>query len=158
MTDERRKEIFDIFKKIVLHNELFSVIITEVRKRHDLNSNEKSELINAFVLAGRASIVKMADMDIATYKGLMTYLEETIKLEKRDETTDRTTEEKKFYVLGKVHHQDDTSPIELFGDAETIEKASDLVSNIMNRSFSPTNLFVIEGVKRDISIKGVNIE
>lgn len=68
------------------------------------------------------------------------------------------TEEKKFYVLGKVHHQDDTSPIELLGDEETIEKASDLVSNIMNRSFSPTNIFVVEGVKRKISIKGVYIE
>jgi hypothetical protein len=68
------------------------------------------------------------------------------------------TEEKKFYVLGKVHHQDDTSPIELLGDTETIEKASDLVSDIMNRSFSPINMFIIEGVKRKISIKGVDIE
>ena len=68
------------------------------------------------------------------------------------------TEEKKFYVFGKVHRQDDTSPIELLGDEETIEKASDLISNIMNRNFSPTNMFVIEGVKREISIKGVNIE
>lgn len=82
ITDERRKEIFDVFKKIVLRNELLSVIITEVREHPDLNGSEKSELIHSFVLAGRASIVKMADMDETTYKGLIAYLEETIILEK----------------------------------------------------------------------------
>jgi hypothetical protein len=81
-TEKRRKEIFDIFKKIVLHNKLLSVIITEVREHPGLDGSEKSELIDVFMLAGRASIVKMADMDETTYKGLMTYLEETIKLEK----------------------------------------------------------------------------
>lgn len=64
-------------------------------------------------------------------------------------------EEKRCYVLGNVHHQDDTSPIELLGDAETVEKASDLISDIMNESFPPTNMFVIEGIKRYISIKSI---
>ena len=67
------------------------------------------------------------------------------------------TEEKKFYVLGKVYHQDDTSPVELLGDAETESAASDLISRIMNESFAPKNIFVIEGVKKEISIKGVKI-
>jgi hypothetical protein len=65
---------------------------------------------------------------------------------------------KRYYILGKVHHQDDTDPVELLGDEETIEKASDLISDIMNRSFRPTNMFVIEGVKKEILVKGVMIE
>jgi hypothetical protein len=68
------------------------------------------------------------------------------------------TEEKKFYVLGKVCHQDDTSPVELLGDAETEPATSDLISRLMNGSFPPKSIFVIEGVKKKISIKGVKIE
>ena len=66
-------------------------------------------------------------------------------------------EEKKFFILGKVYHQDDTNPVELLGDAPTESAASDLISDIMNRSFPPVNIFVIEGVLRKISIKGVKI-
>jgi hypothetical protein len=82
ITEKRRKEIFDIFKKIVLRTKFHQGIIAEIDEHPDLNNNEKSELINAFVLAGRASIVKMTDMDETTYKGLIAYLEETIRLEK----------------------------------------------------------------------------
>lgn len=67
-------------------------------------------------------------------------------------------EETKFYILGKVFHQDDTSPIELLGDANTIKGASDRISGIMNQSFPPENIFVIEGVKRMVNIKNVSIE
>lgn len=67
-------------------------------------------------------------------------------------------EEKKFYLLGKARRQDGTSPVELLGDAATKDEASGLVSNMMNRSFGATNMFVIEGVRREISVKGVNIE
>jgi hypothetical protein len=67
--------------------------------------------------------------------------------------------EKKFYILGKVVHQDDTDPpTELLGDADTIKGASDRISNIMNQSFPPKGIFVIEGVKRKVNIKGVSIE
>ena len=68
------------------------------------------------------------------------------------------TEEKKFYVLGKVYHQDDTNPVELLGEAMTKDEASVLVSSIMNRSFGATNIFVVEGVRREVSIKAVNLE
>jgi hypothetical protein len=65
---------------------------------------------------------------------------------------------KRYYVLGKVYYQDETSRVELLGDEETLEKASDLISDIMNRNFRPENIFVIEGVKKNISIKSVRIE
>lgn len=67
-------------------------------------------------------------------------------------------EEKRYYILGEVSHQDDTSPIELLGDTDTAPGASDRISSIMNQSFPPKDIFVIEGVKRNISIKGVSIE
>lgn len=66
-------------------------------------------------------------------------------------------EEKKYYILGKVHHQDDTSPIELLGDTKTIPEMSKIVSNMMNSGFPPKNIFVVEGVKKDIAIKQVSI-
>ena len=81
ITDERRKEIFDIFKKIVLDTDTLSGIIEEVQEYPGLCDSEKSYLMYAFVLAGRASIVKMANMDATTYKGLVAYLDETIRLE-----------------------------------------------------------------------------
>ncbi len=56
------------------------------------------------------------------------------------------TEEKKFYILGKVFHQDDTSPIELLGEADDEDSLSDRISSLMNQSFPPKNIFVIEGV------------
>jgi hypothetical protein len=68
------------------------------------------------------------------------------------------TEDKKYYIFGKVHHQDETNAVELLGDAMTTEEASDLISGIMNRNFPPENIFVIEGFKRDVSIKSVIIE
>ena len=68
------------------------------------------------------------------------------------------TEEKKFYILGKVSHQDDTSPIELLGDADDGNNLSDKISNLMNQNFPPKNIFVIEGVKHEISISGVSIK
>lgn len=68
------------------------------------------------------------------------------------------TEEKRFYVLGKVSHQDDTSPIELLGDKAKEEELSDLISRILNDSFPPKNIFVIEGVRREIKIKGVSFK
>lgn len=68
------------------------------------------------------------------------------------------TEEKKFYILGKVFHQDDTSPIELLGDVDDENSLSDRISSLMNQSFPPKNIFVIEGVKRNISISGVSIK
>lgn len=67
-------------------------------------------------------------------------------------------DEKRLYVLGNVFHQDDTSPIELLGDATDVQSASKLISGIMNQSFPPKNIFVIEGIKREISIKEVSIE
>jgi hypothetical protein len=68
------------------------------------------------------------------------------------------TEEKKFYILGNVFHQDDTNPIELLGDADDENSLSDRISNLMNQSFPPKNIFVIEGVKRKVSISGVSIK
>lgn len=69
------------------------------------------------------------------------------------------TEEKRYYVLGSVYHQDDTgSPIELLGDRATEPEVSNLISDIMNRSFAPKNIFVIEGVKKEIKIKDIRIE
>lgn len=66
--------------------------------------------------------------------------------------------EKKFYILGEVFHQDDTNPIELLGDEDTPKCVSDRISDIMNDSFPPKGIFVIEGVKRKVNIKGVSIE
>jgi len=67
-------------------------------------------------------------------------------------------EEKKYFILGKVHHQDDTSPVELLGEATTEKELSDRTSSIMNDSFPPKNIFIIEGVKRDIEIKGISLK
>ena len=67
------------------------------------------------------------------------------------------TEEKKYYILGKVFYQDDTSPIELLGEATTEDGLSSRVSSIMNGSFPPSNLFVIEGVRKKIEIKEVKL-
>lgn len=82
ITDERRKEIFDIFKTIVLYTDTVSEITTEVKKYQDLKENEKSYLINFFALAGRASVIKISDMDSTTKDGLIEYLKETIMLQK----------------------------------------------------------------------------
>lgn len=68
------------------------------------------------------------------------------------------TEEKKFYILGKVFHQDDTSPIELLGEADDENNLSGRISGLMNQSFPPKNIFVIEGVKREVAISGVAIK
>ena len=68
------------------------------------------------------------------------------------------TEEKKFYILGKVFHQDDTSPTELLDDADTEEKLSTKISDLMNDSFPPKGIFVIEGIRRDVTIKAVSIK
>lgn len=68
------------------------------------------------------------------------------------------TGEKKFYILGRVFHQDDTNPIELLGDADDENSLSDRISSLMNQSFSPKNIFVIEGVKHEVSISGVSIK
>jgi hypothetical protein len=67
-------------------------------------------------------------------------------------------EKKKFYILGEVFHQDDTSPIELLGDEDTEKGVSDSISDMMNESFPPKGIFVIEGVKRKVNIKDVSIE
>ncbi len=83
----------------------------------------------------------------------------------RDSTYGKMIQEKvikmakdtRFYVLGKVQHQDDTSPVELLGDAATESEVSSFISGIMNRSFPPENMFVIEGVKREIEMKDVRI-
>jgi len=61
----------------------------------------------------------------------------------------------KFYILGRVHHQDDTNPIELLGNAITEKEASDLISVMKNRSFPPENIYVIEGRRREVSVKSV---
>ena len=68
------------------------------------------------------------------------------------------TEEKKFYILGDVFHQDDTSPTELLGEADDEDKLSDRISSLMNQSFPPKHIFVIEGVKCKVSISGVSIK
>lgn len=68
------------------------------------------------------------------------------------------TEEKKYFILGKVSHQDDTSPVELLWEATTEKDLSIRLSYILNESFPPKNIFVIEGVKRDIEIKGVSLK
>lgn len=82
LTNERRKEIFGIFKTIVLYTDTVSGIMTEVKEYQDLNENEKSCLINFFALAGRASVIKMSDMDSSNQDGLIEYLKETIRLQK----------------------------------------------------------------------------
>ena len=64
----------------------------------------------------------------------------------------------KFYIFGRVQHQDDTNPIEMLGDATTEEKASNLISRIKNRSFPPENIFVIKGQRLDVSIKSVSFD
>lgn len=68
------------------------------------------------------------------------------------------SENKKFYILGKVCHQDDTSPVELLGEADTEKELSDKTSSIMNDSFPPKNIFVIEGVRRNVSIGTISIK
>lgn len=68
------------------------------------------------------------------------------------------SENKKFYILGKVCHQDDTCPVELLGEAGTEKELSDKTASIMNDSFPPKNIFVIEGVKRNISVGSVSIK
>lgn len=82
ITDERRKEIFDIFKTIVMHIDTASGVITEVQEHPDLYENEKSYLIYTFALGGRATIVKMSEMDATTQDKLIEYLKETIVLKK----------------------------------------------------------------------------
>lgn len=57
------------------------------------------------------------------------------------------TEEKKYYIFGTILHQDGTKAIELLGDTITTEEASDRISDIMDRTFPPENMFVIEGFK-----------
>ncbi len=64
-------------------------------------------------------------------------------------------ENKKFYILGSVYHQDGTNPIELLGEKKKKKEMSDAISDIMNSSFPPKNIFIIEGVKRKIFIKSV---
>ena len=68
------------------------------------------------------------------------------------------TEEKKFYILGDVFHQDDTNPTELLGEADDENGLSRRISSLMNQSFPPKNIFVIEGVKHEVSISGVSIK
>lgn len=65
--------------------------------------------------------------------------------------------EKKYYILGKVSHQDDTSSVELLGEEKTENGLSNRISDIMNGSFPPSNLFVIEGVRKEIEIKAVKL-
>ena len=67
-------------------------------------------------------------------------------------------EEKKFYILGKMFHQDDTNPVELLDEADNEKDLSNRISRLMNESFPPKNIFVIEGVKRKVSIKEVSIK
>lgn len=57
-----------------------------------------------------------------------------------------------------LYYQDDTSPVELLGEADTEKELSDKTSNIMNDCFPPKNIFVIEGIRRDISIGSVSIK
>lgn len=80
------------------------------------------------------------------------------RIKNKDKKEIEMVEEKIYYILGKVFHQDDTSPMELLGDAGTTSDASDRISNIMNQSFPPKNIFVIEGIKREINIKSVLIK
>lgn len=68
------------------------------------------------------------------------------------------TEEKKFYIFGNVFHQDDTSPIELLGEADNKNSLSDRICSLINQSFPPKNIFVIEGIKHEISISEVSIK
>lgn len=44
------------------------------------------------------------------------------------------TEEKKFYILGDVFHQDDTSPTELLGEVDDENGLSDRISSLVNYS------------------------
>lgn len=68
------------------------------------------------------------------------------------------TKDKKFYILGKVFHQDDSDPIELLGEADDENGVSAEISSLMNQSFPPKNIFVIEGIRHEISIKAVSID
>jgi hypothetical protein len=68
------------------------------------------------------------------------------------------TEKKKFYILGDVFHQDDTNPIELLGEVDDEYSLSGRISGLMNQSFPPKHIFVIEGVKHEVSISGVSIK
>ncbi|MCG4635187.1 hypothetical protein, partial [Bilophila wadsworthia] len=62
------------------------------------------------------------------------------------------------YILGDVFHQDDTSPTELLGEADDEDSLSGRISSLMNQSFPPKHIFVIEGVKYKVSISGVSIK
>lgn len=42
-------------------------------------------------------------------------------------------------------------------DADDENMASDKISELMNQTFSPKEIFVIECIKRKVSIKGVTI-
>lgn len=68
------------------------------------------------------------------------------------------TKDNKFFILGNVFHQDDTNPVELLCEKDTEKEMSDAVSNLMNGSFPPKNVFVIEGVKRKVFIKSVSVD
>ncbi len=68
------------------------------------------------------------------------------------------TEKKKFFILGKVFHQDDTNPIELLSERDDEVAVSKEVSRLMNENFPPKNIFIIEGVRRDIHIKDVSLK
>ncbi len=62
-----------------------SGVITEVQEHPDLCDNEKSFLIYAFALAGRASVIKMSEMEPAIQDKLIQYLKETIRLKELGE-------------------------------------------------------------------------
>jgi len=61
----------------------------------------------------------------------------------------------KFYAFGRVHHQDDTNPIELIAEADTEESISTCISQQMNLNFPPQNIFVIRGQRLEVSVKSV---
>jgi hypothetical protein len=82
ITDERKKEMFDMLKVIVLDTDALQDIVTTVTKYTELSENEKSYLIDIFALTVRATVIKMSDMDSATKDGLVEYLKETIRLKK----------------------------------------------------------------------------
>jgi hypothetical protein len=68
------------------------------------------------------------------------------------------TEIKRFYVLGDIYHQDDSgSPTELLGDADNLDRVSEIIKGAMDHKYAK-NVFVIEGIRKEIVIDKVSLK
>lgn len=82
ITEERRKEVLEIFKTIVLNKDTVSEVITELNEHKDICDNEKSYLIYTFALSGTAAAIKLSEMDPDTQDKFIKFMRETIMLQK----------------------------------------------------------------------------